>query len=107
MGFFDFLKGPDINEGVAAYSGTPGAVLLDVRTEEEYRSGHIPGSVLLPLQSLNRVDTVAAGKQTPLFVYCRSGARSGRAVEALKKRGYEKAVNIGGVLGYDGPLERS
>lgn len=44
MRFFDFLKGPDINQGVKEYSTTDGAVLLDVRTPDEYRQGHIPGS---------------------------------------------------------------
>ena len=55
MGFFDFLKGPDINQGVKEYSVTDGAVLLDVRTPDEYRQGHIPGSKNIPLQSINKV----------------------------------------------------
>ena len=42
MGFFDFLKGPDINQGVQEYGAVPGAVLLDVRTPQEYREGHSP-----------------------------------------------------------------
>ncbi len=52
MGFFDFLKGPDINQGVQEYGAVPGAVLLDVRTPQEYREGHIPGSGNAPLQAL-------------------------------------------------------
>ena len=53
MGFFDFMKGPDINQGVKEYSATDGAVLLDVRTPDEYRQGHIPGSKNVPLQSID------------------------------------------------------
>ena len=55
MGFFDFLKGPDINQGVKEYRATDGAVLLDVRTPDEYRQGHIPGSKNVPLQSIDKV----------------------------------------------------
>ena len=44
MGFFDLFKKTDINEGVVAYKNTKNAVLLDVRSAEEYAQGHIPGS---------------------------------------------------------------
>ena len=44
MGFLDFLKRPGIDQGVEEYQTVPGAVLLDVRTREEYREGRIPGS---------------------------------------------------------------
>ena len=54
MGFFDFLKGPDINQGVKEYSVTDGAVLLDVRTPDEYRQGHIPGSKNIPCSPLTK-----------------------------------------------------
>lgn len=44
MGFFDFLKGPDINEGMERCVATPDAVLLDVRTGAEYQEGHLPAA---------------------------------------------------------------
>ena len=88
MGLFDFLRGPDIDQGVKEYGGTEGAVLLDVRTPQEYREGHIPGSKNVPLQEIGRVSAAAGGKDTPLFVYCHSGARSRQAVDALRRMGY-------------------
>ena len=68
MGFFDFLKGPDINQGVKEYSVTDGAVLLDVRTPDEYRQGHIPGSKNIPLQSINKVAGVIDISYPILFI---------------------------------------
>ena len=90
MGFFDFLKGPDINQGIAEWNATPGAVLLDV----------------LPLQSLGGGASVPAGKDAPLFVYCHSGARSRQAVSLLGQMGYAHAKNIGGIAAYQGKVER-
>ena len=48
MGFFDFLRGPDMDAGVEQYRQTPGALLLDVRTEGEYAAGHVPGAKICP-----------------------------------------------------------
>ncbi|WP_314605227.1 MULTISPECIES: rhodanese-like domain-containing protein [Pseudoramibacter] len=105
MGLLDFLKGSDINAGVAAFKQTAQAVLLDVRTPEEYRRGRIPGAVNLPLQQIASVEKKVADKETPLFVYCLSGARSGRAVARLRAMGYTQVRNIGGINGYRGSLE--
>ena len=105
MGLFDFLHGPDINQGVEEYGGLEGAVLLDVRTPQEYREGHIPGSINIPLQSLSTADQIPAGKDTPLFVYCHSGARSAQAVRLLAGMGYTNTKNIGGIAAYKGKVE--
>ena len=105
MGFFDFLHGPDINQGVEEYGRLEGAVLLDVRTPQEYREGHIPGSVNVPLQSLSTADQIPAGKDAPLFVYCYSGARSGQAIRLLAGMGYTNTKNIGGIAAYKGKVE--
>ena len=103
MGLFDFLSGPRIDQGVSEFRETPGAVLLDVRTPQEYREGHIPGSRNAPLQTLDRE---AAGKDAPLFVYCHSGARSSQAVRILTRMGYSNVKNIGGIAAYTGKVER-
>ena len=106
MGFFDFFKQSDINQGVKEFAATPGAVLLDVRTPEEYREGHIPGSKNVPLQSLDKVTGLVNNQDTPVFVYCHSGARSRQAVSALRRMGYTNVKNIGGIAAYAGKVER-
>ena len=106
MGFFDFMKGPDINQGVKEFSATDGAVLLDVRTPDEYRQGHIPGSKNVPLQSIDRVNAVVENKGTPIFVHCLSGARSRQATAILQQMGYNNVKNIGGISAYTGKVER-
>ena len=106
MSFLDFLKGPDIHLGVEEYQRAPDAVLLDVRTPEEYREGRIPGSKNLPLQSLDKVGSVADNKDTPIFVYCYSGSRSRQAAALLGRMGYAKVKNIGGIAAWSGKVER-
>ena len=105
MGIFDFFKQPDINQGVQEYKNAVGAVLLDVRTPQEYREGHIPGSQNMPLQQLDKVEEVTENKDTVLYVYCRSGARSRQAVSLLQAMGYTNVHNIGGIAAYSGKVE--
>lgn len=104
--FFDFFKTPDINQGVQEYKAIPGAVLLDVRMPQEYREGHIPKSKNVPLQSIEKALSVVKSKNSTVFVYCHSGARSRQAVGALQKMGYENVKNIGGIASYTGKVER-
>ena len=105
MGIFDFVKQPDINQGVQEFKNAAGAVLLDVRTPQEYREGHIPGSQNVPLQQLDKVEEVTENKDTVLYVYCRSGARSRQAVSLLNHMGYTNVHNIGGIAAYSGKVE--
>ena len=105
MGIFDFFKQPDINQGVQEYKNAVGAVLLDVRSPQEYREGHIPSSQNVPLQQLDKVEEVTENKDTVLYVYCRSGARSRQAVSLLQAMGYTNVRNIGGIAAYSGKVE--
>ena len=106
MGFLDFFKGTDINQSVKEYQQTQGAVLLDVRTQQEYQAGHIPGSRNLPLHHLDRMEQSGDNQDKPIYVYCQSGARSAQAAARLKQMGYTRVKNIGGIAGYAGKVER-
>ncbi|MDO5100319.1 MAG: rhodanese-like domain-containing protein [Eubacteriales bacterium] len=107
MGLFDFLMGggADINAGVEEYKKTAGAVLLDVRTVAEYKDGHVPGSINIPLQNIQQVTSKVREKSTPLYVYCHSGGRSAQAAAGLKQLGYTNVHNIGGIMNYRGAVE--
>jgi len=98
-----FFRRETINTAVEACRNTPGALLLDVREPDEYRSGHIPGADNLPL---SRIGEAAMDKATPLYVYCLRGTRSRQAVAALTRMGYTAARSIGGIVAYQGALER-
>jgi len=82
------------------------AILLDVRTPEEYNSGYIPGAINLPSQSIT-AETAAAmlpDKNQSIYVYCRSGNRSRAASEALVRLGYTNITESGGIMDWIGEL---
>jgi phage shock protein E len=84
------------------------AILLDVRTPEEHREASIPGNRLLPLQELSlRRRELPGDLNTPLILYCRSGARSAQAAELLIRFGYRRVYNLGGILSWPYELVRS
>ncbi len=56
MGIFDLFRRKDINEGLVQFKNTNGAILVDVREKDEYRSGHIPGSKNIPLSTLSIIE---------------------------------------------------
>lgn len=104
MGFFDSLKRPDINDMLNKLELEEKAVLLDVRTPQEYKSGHIPGSKNIPLDRLQKVSGVVKDKDTAVYVYCQSGGRSRAAASALKQMGYENVMDYGGINRYRGKV---
>ena len=76
----------------------PGILILDVRTEEEFRSGHIPGAVLLPNEEITdeRPEELPDPDQK-ILIYCRSGRRSREAAEKLSAMGYTRILEFGGI----------
>ena len=103
----NMLKSPDINEMLLEYDNLPNALLLDVRTPQEYSEGHIPLSLNIPLYEMHRLEEERVGKYTPVFLYCRSGARSRVAAQMLRNMGYVNARNIGGIESYHGRIVQS
>ena len=76
-----------------------GAIVVDVRTEDEYNEKHIDGSILLTLDTIdeNSVSNVINSKDTPIIVYCRSGNRSSQDLTKLKSLGYKDVYDLGSI----------
>jgi len=73
-------------------------ILLDVRTKQEYNSGHIEDSILIPVSDLKEdAEDVLKDKETPIIIYCRSGNRSATASKILLDLGYKKVYDLGGI----------
>ncbi len=102
MGLLNLFKHVDINTEVEAMKSVENAVLLDVRSEEEYSGGNIPGSKNVPVEKIEKVVDVIIDKNTPVYVYCLRGSRSATAVSAMEKMGYINAKSIGGIASYKG-----
>lgn len=84
----------------------PEAVLLDVRTPDEYEQVHIPGSVLIPDYELpSRMASELPDKNVPIVVYCRSGNRSRASALRLIQAGYKRVYDAGGINSW--PYEKA
>lgn len=90
-----FLFHTDVSGDQAREMVASGATLVDVRTPEEFASGHIEGAMNIPVQHLERRLGDLPNKQATIVVYCRSGSRSARAEKILRAAGYEHIHNLG------------
>ena len=81
-----------------------GYIILDVRTDDEYAAGHIPGAILIPDYEIDtRALTELTDKDQLILVYCRSGRRSKNASQTLVELGYTNIREFGGII--DWPYE--
>jgi rhodanese-related sulfurtransferase len=78
--------------------------ILDVRTPEEFKGGHLKGAVLIPVTEINqRISELSSVKDSALLVYCHSGGRSSSASQILRGHGFTKVYNLqGGVTAWNG-----
>ena len=85
-----------------------GYIILDVRTQEEYDQGHIPGAILIPDTEVEvTAEEVLTDKDQLLLVYCRSGRRSKLASEILLELGYTNIREFGGIIDWPYEVEGS
>ena len=103
---FFIAKSVNINDELEEARNTDGAVIVDVRSEDEYAQGHIPGAVNVPLDDIDRISEMIEDTNTPLFTYCLTGSRSSRAVKTLKSKGFTHVINMGGINKYKGKTEQ-
>lgn len=99
------MSAVNINNFREALMENEAYILLDVRTPQEYREGHLPGSINIPLQNIEDADELSEDKTVSIYVYCQSGARSSRAMIELSELGYTNVKNLGGIAAYTGKVE--
>lgn len=74
------------------------ALIVDVRTPEEFADGHYPGAINIPHESiLDGLNQLGVTTSAAVILYCRSGNRSGQAEQALQEKGFTEARNAGGL----------
>ena len=84
-----------------------GYIILDVRTQEEYDQGHIPGAILISHEEIaEKAEDVLTDKNQLILVYCRSGRRSKIAAEALVELGYTNIKEFGGIIDWPYEVEK-
>jgi len=98
--FLREMQEGDINYEELLQKQKQGAVLLDVRSEQEYKEEHLMGAIVIPHYEINsKIEDVIADKTQEIVIYCTSGIRSRKAYEILKKKGYKNIYNL--YLGID------
>jgi len=83
-----------------------GQRMIDVREVHEFKQGHIPGAINIPLSQL-RTRLSEIPKDRPVYLYCRSGMRSRQAGKILSRHGYRNMAHLnGGITAWNGPLAK-
>lgn len=82
-------------------------IILDVREQDEFDAGHIPGAILLPYTEIeNKAEEMLPNKDKQILVYCRSGRRSKIAAEVLARLGYTNIKEFGDIIDWPYEVEK-
>src|SRR5512137_2298067 len=89
------VKPGKVDGATARALAAAGAKVVDVRTPQEFASGHVPGALNIPYDEIGKRAAEIGPPSTKVVRYCRSGRRSGIAVETLGKMGYAQLYDLG------------
>ena len=95
----------NMQEALDIMTNETGYIILDVRTIAEYESGHIPGAICVPNETIGASEIPELpNKDQLILVYCRSGNRSKQAASKLVKLGYTNIAEFGGINAWPGEI---
>lgn len=95
------MQNGDITIEELKVKASQGAILIDVRSNQEYREGHLQGAINIPdFEIINRIQREVPKKNQLIILYCQYGGRSKNASLLLKKLGYTNVYNLYGGLEY-------
>ena len=100
-------KQVSMEEGLELMEADSDYILLDVRRDDEFEEGHIPGAINIPNESIGTEEIAELpDKNQTIYVYCRSGNRSNQASQKLVDLGYTDVIEFGGIIDYSGEIEK-
>ena len=83
-----------------SWASDEGTMIIDVRSDREWQAGHLATAVHLPLNNIAQdIDGLVDNKQQKIYLYCRSGNRSGQAAKMMKSMGFKTVYNLEGGMG--------
>lgn len=104
MGFLGFKKMLTVNEGINRTRTEKNSFLIDVRTKEKYKKGHVAGSINIPIERVNMLENRVRDKSATLYVVGDADERPRKAAHAIKKLGYRNVVPSGFMEDHVGQL---
>ena len=100
-------KQVSMEEGLELMEADSDYILLDVRRDDEFEEGHIPGAINIPNESIGTEEIAELpDKNQTIYVYCRIGNRSKQASQKLVDLGYTDVIEFGGIIDYSGEIEK-
>lgn len=100
-------KQVSMEEGLELMEADSDYILLDVRRDDEFEEGHIPGAINIPNESIGTEEIAELpDKNQTIYVYCRSGNRSKQASQKLVDLWYTDVIEFGGIIDYSGEIEK-